>query len=179
MKTGWAVAYGSVLGLLSAGLIFWILGKPVQSPGLYSLPPGSRVSDALTAAGGPLPGADLKPINPARLVEEGERIYVPYEPAAVPVIPTAARSDPIALPESTEGPPAGPAPTSASLRVNINIATQAELEALPRIGPVTAQAIIAYRNTNGPFKTIEELMDVKGIGPATLEALKPFITVGD
>jgi competence protein ComEA len=138
---------------------------------VYSLPVGCRVQDAIATAGGLLAQADTQALNLAAAVQDGERIFVP---ASAPT-----RSPPLA-------PAAGAAqelpdwqfPTPTSGLTNINTASQAELEDLPNIGPVTAQKIIAYRDSHGPFTGIEAIQEVPGIGPKTFEAIKDLITVG-
>lgn len=135
----------------------------VSSPGLYTLPANSRVSDLLSAAGGALPDADLVQVNLARLLRDGEQVHVPAMGEAGS--PQAAGG----------GEPAGPA---AGGKVNINVATQEGLESLPGIGEVRAQAILDYRRQNGPFRRPDELMQVPGIGAATYERIKDRVTVG-
>jgi competence protein ComEA len=137
----------------------------VHQPAVYELPLGSIVLDALDAAGGPAPDADLDRINLALELCDQQQVHVPRqgETDAPP---------PISGGEQQDGEPAPGRP------ININTATTAELEALPRIGPVTAQDIVEYREANGPFETIEEIQNVPGIGPATFEGLRDLITVG-
>jgi competence protein ComEA len=136
----------------------------VPRPGVYALAQGSRVQDAISAAGGFLAEADKTGINLARALEDGEQLDIPYVEGSSPVIleaPTAVE----ALPSNAE-------------LININIASQAELESLPSIGPTTAQKIIQYREQNGPFLKIEDIINVSGIGPGTYERIKNLITVG-
>jgi competence protein ComEA len=130
----------------------------VAQPGDYTLPPGGLADDALRAAGGPLADADLERINLARELHAGERVHVPRVGEVLPT-PT-------------------PFGLSADGRVDLNLADAALLETLPKIGPVTAQNIVAYRETYGPFETVEQIQEVKGIGPATFEAIQDLITVG-
>ena len=138
-----------------------VAGK-VRRPGIAVLDPGARVVDALEAAGGARPGADLSGLNLARLLVDGEQILVGV------AVPAAA-------------PPAGASPGAAATPgvtlVNINTADLAGLETLPEVGPVTAQAIITWREDNGGFTAVDELLEVDGIGEATLEAMAPFVTV--
>lgn len=136
----------------------------VPRPGVYALPRGARVQDAISAAGGFLAGADKSGINLAQLLEDGEQLDIPLAEGASLVIPTPGV-------EVVE-------PDEAEL-VNINTASLAELDALPGIGPTTAQKIIDYREENGPFSSIEEIMDVSGVGPGTFERIKDLITVGE
>ncbi len=128
---------------------------------VYELPADSIVRDTLAAAGGPAGDADLNRINLAASLEDGQQVYVPRIGEA----PTPAPS----LPGQSEIAPSGP--------LNINTASQAELEALPGIGPAIAQRIIEYREANGPFPTIEAIQNVPGIGPATFEEIRELITV--
>jgi competence protein ComEA len=128
----------------------------VGTPGVYTLAPGDRLEDAIAHAGGALDGADLSSLNLAKRVRDQECIYVPLVGEAVQGCPTF----------------------SADGRVDINTATINELDALPQIGPALAQAIVAYRESNGPFETVEELLLVKGIGTATLEKLRDRVKVG-
>jgi competence protein ComEA len=132
----------------------------VRRPGIVVLASGARVVDALEAAGGARPGADVSGLNRARVLVDGEQIVVGM-PAPVG-LPSAAAS--------------GLPPAAAAL-VNINTAAQTELETLPEVGPVTAQAIISWREENGGFTSVDELLEVDGIGDATLEQLLPFVTV--
>lgn len=120
----------------------------VEEPGVVSLPENSRVHDALALAGGALEDAELGGVNLARIVYDGEQIVVPRV------------GDP-AVTSSGEG--SGP--------ISLSRADQETLETLPRIGPATAERIIAWREKNGPFRSVEDLLAVSGIGPATLEGL--------
>ena len=136
----------------------------VRQPAVYELPPGSIVQHAVAAAGGPSPDADLNGINLALELRDQQQVYVPCQGEANSPPPVSG------------GAPGGGG--SAGALVDINAATAAELETLPRIGPTMAQRIIAYREANGPFAAIEDIQDVPGIGPATFEGLKDLITVG-
>ena len=138
----------------------------VPRPGVYALAQGSRVQDAISAAGGFLADAEKGGINLARALEDGEQLDIPYVEGASPVIGTEV--PPFALTE----------PSSSSELVNINTASQAELESLPGIGPTTAQKIIQHREQNGPFVSTEDIINVSGIGPGTYERIKNLITVG-
>lgn len=140
----------------------------VVEPGVYTLPPDARVADALEAAGGPTAQADLVHINLARRVRDEEQIHVPCQGEPTPDLPP-----PPAAP--TGDPPSG---GGTGEKVNINTATVAELDTLPGIGPGYAQRIVDYRQSHGPFKTIEEVQNVSGIGPATFARIKELITVG-
>jgi competence protein ComEA len=130
----------------------------VQQPDVYTLPPGSIVKDAILAAGGATDDADLDRINLALAVTDGQHIYVPR----------AGEENPPIEPPSAQAAPGG--------KININTADLAALESLPGIGPVMAQRIMDYRKTHGPFAEVEDIMDVSGIGPSTLEQIRDLIT---
>jgi competence protein ComEA len=149
----------------------------VHKPGLVTLAPGARIADALTAAGGALDGADLIGLNMAQRVTDGEQIIVgisaaPGQPAAMgSSISSGATVAPTEAPST-----AGTTPAPGGL-VDLNAATVEELDTLPGIGPVTAAAIIAWRDANGRFTSIDQLGDVDGIGPARLEKLRDLVRV--
>ena len=145
-----------------APIIVHITGA-VPRPGVYALPEGARVQDAISAAGGFLADADKTGINLARVLEDGEQIDILFAEGASIVIPT----------------PGVEVITSNSELININTASQFELETLPGIGPTTAMRIIEYREANGPFATIDDIIDVAGIGTGTFERIKDLITVGE
>lgn len=193
MKTGWAVGFAIVGSLLAAGILF-LLSRPVrgepivlqppptplpllvhvtgavQSPGVVSLPANSRLKDAIEFAGGLAPEADTQALNLAAFVEDGQRIFIPSQSsAASPQATPASRGQDIELPDPGVPTAAGP--------VNINTATQDELEGLPGIGPAIAQRIILYRETNGAFTSIEDIQKVEGIGQKKFEAIMYLITV--
>jgi competence protein ComEA len=130
----------------------------VARPGVYKLPPGARVTDLLDAAGGPVSDADLDQLNLAAPVGDGERVYVPHRGEAAPPVADAAA-----------GPPAGP--------VDLNRATAEQLDALPGVGPATAKAIIDYRTQHGRFRSVDELLEVRGIGDAKLADLRDQVKV--
>jgi competence protein ComEA len=132
----------------------------VVRPDVYPVSQGGIVKDALAAAGGPAPDADLSRVNLAQALTNGQQIYVPH----VGEIPTP-------------GPTSAGGATAISGPININTATQAELESLPHIGPALAARIIAYREKNGPFARIDDIKKVAGIGPATFNDIKDLITV--
>ena len=133
----------------------------VARPGLYRLEDGSRVDDAIREAGGATPRAALGGVNLAAPVADGQQILVPAEAAAATDDPAGAGSDGAAILEGG--------------RVHLNSATIEQLDALPGIGPVTAQNILDYRTENGAFASVEELDAVPGIGPARLEQLKELV----
>ncbi len=134
-----------------------VAGK-VRRPGIAVLPVGSRVVDALEAAGGARRGIDLTSLNLARPLVDGEQVLV-----GVPAVSGTAATE--------------PGTTDAGALVNINTADQAALETLPGIGPVTAEAIMGWRTEHGGFTAVDELLEVDGIGDATLEQLVPHVTI--
>ncbi len=136
----------------------------VARPGLVRLRAGSRVADALTAGGGPAADADLGTLNQARVVADGEQVRVPRVGEPPPPPPPAAATG------------AAPAPGPA-MPVDLNRGTSAELDTLPGVGPATATAIIAWRDENGGFRRVDDLLEVPGIGPTRLERLRPHVRV--
>lgn len=156
-------------------ILVHVIGAVVQ-PGLYSLTPGSRVQNAIEAAGGCASNADPQSLNLAALLEDGQQLLVPWLLATpAPGEPVSQATEPVSLnlPQRT-------VPTSVLTTglININTASQEELETLPGIGPVTAQKIIIYRETYGPFTTIESIQEVNGIGPVKFAGIKELIIVG-
>lgn len=139
----------------------------VARPGVYSLPGGSRVNDAIQASGGLTDDADVSGINLAARLRDEERLIVPSR--AQPTVTTPEQS---ATLEAT-----GTATAESARLININTASAAELEELPGIGPALARAIIDYRTANGPFRTIEELALVRGISLQMVDRLRPYVTV--
>lgn len=155
----------TVVGLGGAEVAAHAAGA-VRRPGLYRLPAGSRVDDLLRAAGGALSRADLDRVNLAAPVTDGSQVYVPRrgEGAGGP----GGAADP-AAPAGTEPAPEAP--------VNVNTADLATLDTLPGVGPATAAAIIEHREANGAFVTVDQLIDVRGIGEAKLAAMAELVTV--
>jgi competence protein ComEA len=134
----------------------------VQQPGLYVLPPGARVADAIAAAGGLAPAANPAAVNQATLLNDGTQVHVPtLEERSEPPAAISGAADPTG---------AGMQPGG---RINVNSASAAELETLPGIGPARAVAIIANR----PYANVDDLTRVSGIGPATVEKLRDLVTV--
>lgn len=179
------MASGILLGLFLAALVWVVARNPsgaavtlrpvptdkpivvhitgaVPRPGVYALPQGARIQDGISAAGGFLAEAEKSQINLAELLEDGDKLDIPYIEGASPVLAT----------------PVEEVITATTELININIASQSELESLPGIGPTTAQKIIEYRDTNGPFLNTEDIINVSGIGPGTYERIKDLITVG-
>ena len=164
-ETGAAPDTGpTAIGTTAAGeeVVVDVTGK-VRRPGLVTLPTGSRVADALDAAGGVRPGVDVTALNLARPLVDGEQILVGVEAAPWPAQPTAP---------GTTVP--GAAPVAP---VDVNTATLEQLDTLPGIGPVTGQAILDWRIANGAFTTVDELLEVDGIGDATLADIRDLVTV--
>jgi competence protein ComEA len=186
MKSIYLVIFGILFGLLAAGVILLINGPgrgaplelppaptqapiivdvsgAVANPGVYQMPVGSRVEDAIKEAGGLLPDAYAETLNMAAPLSDGSKVLVPI------------------LNEQSTSPVDGQTSTGSSaypsLQVNINTATLESLMTLPGIGEVKAQAIIDYRTEHGPFSAPEEIQNVHGIGPATYENLKDLITI--
>ncbi len=155
----------------------------VNKPGLVTVPDGSRVSDAVKAAGGLTRQAAPDGVNLAAPLQDGDQVYVPdrdhYQPAVVsePSAPVPGASSSVSQSPRSFSQPASSAVTSGGL-VDVNTASVAELDTLPGIGPVTAQRIIEYRMANGPFRSPEDLMNVKGIGPKKLQKMRDRIRVG-
>ena len=140
---------------LAGAVIFVHILGAVEHPGLYELREGDRAIDAVAAAGGFLDTADQAQLNLARFIVDGEQI----------IVPTIG-----------ETPATAPGMTAQG-KVNLNTADAAALETLPRVGPALAERILAWRDTNGRFTAIEELMSVSGIGDKTFEGLKGLVTV--
>jgi len=170
----------------------------VARPGVYSVPEGSRVVSAVTAAGGANPDADLEQINLAQKLSDGDHITV-YRKGEVAPTPTA--SNPSVTAGTSETNPSGattptagaPAPTQTTgsssgqsgaakptpgVKINLNTATAADLEQLPGIGPSLAQRIIADRTQNGPFKSLDDLARISGIKAGIIARIRDYVTVG-
>jgi competence protein ComEA len=142
----------------------------VNGPGLYRLPDGSRVDDLVRAAGGLAADADADRVNLAALVQDGTRVYIPRRGEVQPPEPVVGAAP--SMPPSGSG---GQSPSGAP--VSLNTATAAQFETLPGIGPALAQAIIDYRSAHGQFTSIDQLLEVRGIGDAKLETLRPLLTL--
>ena len=141
----------------SGDLYVHVLGA-VEKPGLYVLDLDARLVDALAAAGGTTPDADLTAVNLARVLEDGEQVLVPAAGA-------------------TSDAPGGAAPPPGDDRIDLNAADQAALETLPRIGPALAERIIAWREENGRFTSVDDLLAVPGIGEKLLAGLRDGVRV--
>ncbi len=169
----WGIAFGVLFGLGAAGLIL-MLANPrrgeaielsavpspapllvhvsgaVQNAGLYELPLGSRAQNAVDAAGGLLDDADTDRINLARVLVDGQQVHVPMQGEDIGEV--------------------------LSFPLNINLASVEQLSQLPGIGPITAQAIVNYRDSNGPFRRSEDIQNVSGIGPNTFQSIEELIS---
>lgn len=191
MKRVFDIVAGILVGLLAAAAIFlsarapsgqpiellptvspqpivvYVLGA-VERPGVYALPPNSRVIDAIQAAGGFSEVAVTTDINVAALLRDGQQLDIPGAGELPTPVFVIGDSGLLVTPTPIPGDP-----------VNINTADLALLDTLPGIGPTTAQRIIDFREANGPFNQVDDLLKVAGIGPVTLERLRPFITVGN
>jgi len=148
-----------------------VLGA-VAHPGLFEVHDGARVVDAVAAAGGLLATADQAGVNLARLVSDGEQLYVPAQGEVVAGAPPVAPGG-----AGASGGSGGSGSGAAAVKVNLNTATLAELDTLPRIGPTMAQRILDYRDAQGRFGSIDDLRNVTGIGDKTFAALQDLITV--
>ena len=147
-------------GLVQEIVLVHVAGA-VRRPGLYELPAESRVDDAIRAAGGPKPRAELALVNLAAPIVDGQQIVVP-----------GARGSSTATGEGSPAAAASPAP-----QVHLNTATVEELDTLPGVGPVTAQRIVEYREQHGAFASIDDLDAVSGIGPTRLEQLRELLVL--
>jgi competence protein ComEA len=153
-----ADAPGAASTHTTAKVVVDVTGK-VRRPGIAVLRQGARVIDALRAAGGARPGVDLGGLNLARVLGDGEQVVVGQPTVAGPVASVSGSTPPVAG------------------LVNINTADETSLESLPEVGPVTAQAIITWRTQHGGFSSVDQLLDVDGIGDATLAKITPYVTI--
>lgn len=155
-----AAARGAQPAQASSAVVVHVAGQ-VASPGVVRVPAGSRVIDAVTAAGGPTSQADLDAVNLARVLVDGEQVYLPTPQESAP---------------PAGGVSGGGAPDTPAL-VNLNTADATALETLPGIGPSLAERIVAWRTDHGGFTAVAELTEVSGIGPAILARLEALVTV--
>jgi competence protein ComEA len=195
MKPWHYLLIGILIGLLATGLLMLVTRRPVgepvildsppspaplvvyitgavNQPGVYSFAPGSRIKDAIQSAGGLQAQADPASLNLAALLRDGDRLWVPSLSTPSPTLPPGATPQPSpAIKKTTLIPP------SADQPLNINTASQAELDLLPGIGEVKAAAIIAYRDTHGPFLAIDDLLLVDGITDTIFLKIKTLVTI--
>lgn len=163
--SGRAPAGAASTGAAPSGLVVVDVAGKVRHPGVYRLPTGSRVTDAVTAAGGLLPGVDATSVNLAAKLADGQQIVVGAAgPAGGPADPS-------------EGGASGGGASGGGGLLDLNTATAAQLDALPGVGPVLAQRIVDWRTQHGRFDSVEELNSVSGIGDAKFADLKPLVTV--
>jgi len=145
----------------------------VKNPGIVRIPRGSRVDDAVRAAGGFSSKADPDLVNLAQPLEDGVQIYVPRKGESVTVEGRVGSVSPSGV---TVRGLAGRQETPAG-KINLNTASAEQLESLPGVGPATARAILEYRKQNGGFQSVDELIEVRGIGPKKLEQIRPYVVV--
>jgi competence protein ComEA len=148
-----------------------VVGQVVR-PGLVRLRPGARLADAIAAAGGARPGADIAALNLARLVIDGEQIRLP-KPGEVP----ASSNGMAGSPGAGGGAGGSGSPSGSGAPVSLNSADVAALDSLPGVGPVLAQRIIDWRTEHGRFTSVDELGEVSGIGDKLLAQLRPKVTL--
>ena len=165
-SAGGATPGAASVGTASALVVVHVVGQ-VRHPGVLRLPAGSRVADAVAAAGGATRTADLGLLNLARVLVDGEQVRVPAPGDPVAVAPV--------LPGGGGG--AGGPPGSASGPVSLNTADLAALDTLPGVGPVLAQRILDWRTAHGRFASVDELGEVSGIGDKLLAQLSPLVTL--
>lgn len=166
-------------GAPAAEVVVAVVGK-VRRPGLVRLPGGSRVDDALRAAGGALPGVDPTALNLARLLADGEQLAVGVSPAVIlapPGLPPAGTVPGGSPAPGGPGAAAGPSAGAADTVVDLNTATMEQLDALPGLGPVLAQKILDWRTQNGRFLSVDQLREVSGIGESKFEDVKDRVRV--
>lgn len=153
---------------LSEGTIFVDIGGAVKTPMLAELPDGSRVDDAIQAAGGLKTEADMSSINRAEFLTDGQKVFIPS---------LALDEDGNVIEGSASAGEGSGTVVAAAGKVNINSADSEQLQTLNGVGPATAQKIIDYRQSNGRFSSVEDLKNVSGIGDKTFEKLKDSITI--
>lgn len=152
----------------------------VRGPGLVQLPAGSRVADAIAAAGGVAAGGSLTGLNLAQKLSDGDSVVVgPQSPTPLPGSgPKGAQTVPATGRPAATGTAAAPGGAAGSAPLDLNTADAAALEVLPGVGPVMAGNIVAWREANGSFKSVDQLQEVSGIGPTRFAQLAPLVTVG-
>jgi competence protein ComEA len=153
-------------------IIIHIIGE-VKKEGIVSLKEGDRVIDAIKKAGGETKNADLSQVNLAYILSDGQKIYIPAKNEKIDNFVISSNEAEIIDNKGNKNSES----SNMSSKININTATESQLDTLPGIGPSTATKIIEYRNTNGKFKKIEDIKEVRGIGEAKYEDLKNYITI--
>ncbi|HTN81395.1 MAG TPA: helix-hairpin-helix domain-containing protein [Acidimicrobiales bacterium] len=154
-----APSVSSALGVPTTGDVIVVQAAgAVLSPGVYRMPGNARVVDVIDAAGGLAPSADPDRLALAAKVTDGERVYVPKVGEPLPAASATGAAT-----------PAGP--------LDLNTASETELDALPGVGPATAAAIVSYREHHGAFTSVDQLLEVRGIGPAKLDQIAPLVRV--
>ena len=156
----------------------------VVHPGVYTVSSSARVVDAVKAAGGATPRADLERINLAQTIVDTEQVFVPFRSTRTTKITVAPRlrpsrtTVPVSVPTIPGALPIiGVPTTTVTPLINLNSASSDQLDTLPGVGPSTAKAIISYRNRKGPFRKVEDLLNVPGIGPSKVAAIRDQVTV--
>ena len=156
----------------------------VVRPGVYTVSSSARVVDAVTASGGATSNADLERINLAQKIVDTEQVFVPFRSSRTTKVTVSPRLRPsrTTVPTSVPAVPGavpiiGAPITTLSPLINLNSATSDQLDTLPGVGPSTAKAIISYRTRKGPFGKVEDLLNVPGIGPAKVGAIRDQVTV--
>ncbi len=159
----------------ASGKVVCDISGAVKEEGVYTLKSGSRLQDLIDAAGGLTSRAQIKAINRSLLLQDQDKVYIPYKGEKTAAAPTAGMASNAAASSSSSS--SSPAASSAAGKVNLNTATAADLQKLNGIGEKKAEQIIAYREQKGGFKSIDELKEVSGIGDKIFDALKDQITV--
>lgn len=159
----------------ASGKVVCDISGAVKEEGVYTLKSGSRLQDLIDAAGGLTSRAQIKAINRSLLLQDQDKVYIPYKGEKTAAAPTAGMASNAAASSSSSS--SSPAASSAAGKVNLNTATAADLQKLNGIGEKKAEQIIAYREQKEGFKSIDELKEVSGIGDKIFDALKDQITV--
>lgn len=161
----------------SNGKVIFQIAGCVNKPDVFTVPKGTRVIEGIKMAGGPTADADLESLNLAAKIEDGSKIYIPSksekpDTTAVMTMPVAGKSQ-----STSRSSFSNKLHNPGDGKVNINTADASELQRLPGVGPSTAQAILEYRSQIRRFNSVDQLDDVKGIGPKKLDKLRPFVSL--
>lgn len=173
---GAAAVAGAASTSTTAGEVVVQIAGAVVQPGVYRLAAGARVADLIAAAGGVTAAADPGSVLLAAPVADGARVYVPEVGESPPPPPSPPTVPGVSGASGADSADAGGS-NSVSAPLDLNAATEAELDDLPGVGPATATAIVAHRQQSGPFSSVDQLLDVRGIGPAKLEAIRALVRV--